>query len=284
MRVKGTAGEGIQARPPGEEGLKDAAEIVSGPMPNGGFHELSGPLLVALLSGDEGQVRRLTCAAREAGADFARLSRDVIEPALDQIGEMWAKGELSIAEEHLATSLVSRAIGVLAARLELPPPGSPRILFTCLAGEFHELGLRIVTEVAHECGWEAENLGSNVPRESVVRFIAQRSPQAVGISLSLAGHLVEAAKTIEQIRRVCPGIRVLAGGRVFRDDPSLLGVLDVDATNLDVVALRDWLRENRESAARPWKTEGAPGKGASVPSPPEALPESFRKRLGRRES
>lgn len=263
-----------------EDWMKDAAEVLNDPMPNG-YREFSGPLLVALLSGDEGHVRRLTGAAREAGADFALLSRDVIEPALDQIGAMWARGELSIAEEHLATSLVSRAVGILAARLESPPPGAPRILFTCLAGEFHELGLRIVTEVAHECGWEAENLGSNVPREALVRFLCQRTPRAVGISLSLAGHAVEAAKTIEQIRQVCPEIRLLAGGRAFREDPSLASALGVDATTLDVVELRDWLRQNRDSRAKSTNGDGAAGNGVFKASMPQVLPDSFRRRLDR---
>jgi methanogenic corrinoid protein MtbC1 len=218
----------------------------------------------------------LIAKAREEGADFALLSRDVIEPALEQIGAMWSRGELSVAEEHLATALISRAVGVLAAKVDSPNPGAPRILFTCLAGEFHELGVRIVSEVARECGWDAENLGGNVPREALLRFLVERTPQAVGLSLSLTGHIVEAAKTIEEIRKACPGIKVLAGGRIFREDPALAACVGADAATPDVVELRDWLKENRE------KLGCARGGLESARPPaehPETLPDSFRQRL-----
>jgi MerR family transcriptional regulator, light-induced transcriptional regulator len=211
---------------------------------------LSGPLVVALLAGCENNVRRIFREARTTGADLARISIDLVEPALSQIGEMWVQHEISIAEEHLATLLVTRLIANAA---ESPVPrraGAPRIVLACLSGEFHELGLRIISEVAREAGWEPEELGANVPRAALTAFLGQRPPQAVGLSISLPGHIPECGETIRLCRKAAPAAKVLVGGRIFRVDPDLGSLLDADFVVPDVVSLRDWLRTSRRALSR----------------------------------
>jgi methanogenic corrinoid protein MtbC1 len=205
---------------------------------------------VALLAGCEDNVRRIFVAARESGADLARISVELLEPALGQVGEMWVRQEISIAEEHLATSLVTRTIGEVMETARPRRSGAPRVVLACLSGEFHELGIRIISEVAREAGWEAEELGANVPREALARFIGQRPPQAVGISVSLAGHIPECTETIRLCRASAPGAKILVGGRIFKADPDLGSLLDADFVAPDVVSLRDWLKTSRRALSR----------------------------------
>jgi methanogenic corrinoid protein MtbC1 len=215
--------------------------------------ELSGPLLVALLAGDERATDDVFRQAVARGADPALIARDLVQPALDEVGLLWEKGRIGIAEEHLATALVSRTFLMHAACEKAPPLGSPRLVLTCLAGEFHELGARLAAEIGRREGWQVELLGANMPRDSALDYIALRNPEAVGLSLSLAGHVVEAAAMIDRIRAVAPRAKVLAGGVAFRRDPSLADVTGADACIACPVALRDWLRANRPArrVARP---------------------------------
>lgn len=207
--------------------------------------DLSGPLLMALLAGDEPGVEEAMRSAADRGADLAVLARDLIAPALDEVGRMWHRGEVSVAEEHLASALVSHAFAHMAAPLPAPPLGAPRLLLACLAGEFHELGVKIVAEVARMAGWQADLLGANTPRECAIRFIALHRPEAVGLSLALAAHLAECGKTVEEIRRISPGTKIVVGGYIFRHDAALCGLTGADACFPDAVALRDWLVANR---------------------------------------
>lgn len=207
--------------------------------------DLSGPLLMALLAGDEPGVEEAMRSAADRGADLAVLARDLIAPALDEVGRMWHRGEVSVAEEHLASALVSRAFTRRSAPLPAPPLGAPRLLLCCLAGEFHELGVKIVAEVARMAGWQAEVLGANTPRECTVRYIAVHRPEAVGLSLALAAHLAECGKMVEEIRGVSRETKILVGGYVFRHDAALCGLTGADACFPDAVALRDWLVANR---------------------------------------
>ncbi len=239
------------------------------------FRDLSGPFLLALLGGDEAAVEGLVSRSRSLGADTALVVRDLVMPALCEVGRMWTRGEVSIAEEHLATALVTRVLGRSSGGAAVPAGASRRIVFACLAGEFHDLGIRFLADVARECGWDAESLGANVPREALVRFVEQRPPAAVALSVSLAGHVPEAARTVAEIRAVVPGVTILAGGLAFREDPERFALTGADVGIADAVTLRDWLRaqEKKTSATTP---KGAPGPGL-----PGTMPASLRRRIAR---
>lgn len=207
--------------------------------------DLSGPFLVALLSGDERGVEELFERAVARGADLADLARSLVEPSFDEVGRMWCTGGVSVAEEHLATSLVYRAFSRQAVLVPCPPLGAPRLLLACLAGEFHELGILIVSEVARAAGWQAEVLGANTPRPAAIRHIAVHRPDAVGLSIALPSHVPECARTVEEIRKVSPATKTLVGGSAIRHDVALAGLTGADAGFSDAVALRDWLLTNR---------------------------------------
>lgn len=214
---------------------------------------LSGPLLVALLAGDERAADEVFRQAVAVGADPALMARDLVQPVLDEVGGLWERGQIGIAEEHLATALVSRTFLMRASCGEAPPLGAPRLVLTCLSGEFHELGARLASEIGRREGRQVELLGANMPRDSALEYIAMRRPEAVGLSLSLSCHVVEVAAMIDRVRAVAPGAKILVGGVAFRRDASLADLTGADACVACPVALRDWLRANRPACrvARP---------------------------------
>jgi methanogenic corrinoid protein MtbC1 len=243
------------------------------------LRDVSGPFLLALLGGDEAAVEGLITRSRSLGADTALVVRDLVMPTLCEVGWMWMRGEASIAEEHLATALVSRVLARSSGSVRERSGPSRRIVFACLAGEFHDLGIRFLADVARECGWDAESLGANVPREALVRFVEQRPPAALALSVSLAGHVPEAAQAIEELRAVAPGITILVGGLAFREDPERFALTGADAGITDAVAFRDWFRE--QDKKQDGKLPGASQDGVSAPGLPEKMPASLRRRVAR---
>jgi hypothetical protein len=105
--------------------------------------------------------------------------------------------------------------------------------------------------------------------------VAQRPPAALALSVSLAGHVPEAAKTIAEVRAAAPGITVLVGGLAFREDPERVALTGADAGIADAVALRDWLRaQGRNSRA------AAPN-GVAIHGLPAEMPSALRRRVAR---
>jgi len=65
---------------------------------------------------------------------------DVALPFLQQVGDGWHRGQLSVAHEHLASAAIRTVLGSLV-RLAGSSPGRPRLIFATPSGERHEFGL-----------------------------------------------------------------------------------------------------------------------------------------------
>lgn len=55
------------------------------------------------------------------------------------MGELWARGQIEIHEEHLYTEQVTRILRETPAVLTIPQ-GHPKVMLTTCAGEQHVLG------------------------------------------------------------------------------------------------------------------------------------------------
>lgn len=242
--------------------------------------DLRGPFLVGLLGGDEASVEALVERSRGRGADTALIVRDLLSPALGEIGRMWSRGEASVAEEHLATALASRVLARTSGRSSAAGAPRRRIVFACLAGEFHELAVRLLADVARECGWDAESLGANVPRGALVAFVAQRPPDALALSIGLAGHVPEAARTVEEVRAAAPGVTVLVGGFAVCEEPERVALTGADAGICDAVALREWLAAHAKAPRRKGPSART-GSAASRHGLPAEMPAALKARCRR---
>ena len=74
--------------------------------------ELAGAYADALIAGDEIAAEIAIREAMDADLDTADIDERVIAPALWLIGELWERGKLSIAEEHIATEITVRVLAL----------------------------------------------------------------------------------------------------------------------------------------------------------------------------
>ncbi len=86
----------------------------------------------------------------------------VISPLLRELGEDWAKGEASVAEEHFFSVFLRNKLG---ARFHhrLGQTSGPRIVLACLPGEAHEIGLLLFGLSALARNFRVVLLGANMP-------------------------------------------------------------------------------------------------------------------------
>lgn len=164
-------------------------------------------LLDYLLVGDEARVRELFADLVGSGVSLVDLCDHVLAPALREIGERWARGELGVAEEHRASAICERAL----ARWAPHPPGRPRgVAVVCSpTGEAHELPGLMATAVLRELHWRVHHLGVGVPVDSVERLVAGERADLVVIS-AISPWVSDDAGELA-CRLGAPGRRVLVG-------------------------------------------------------------------------
>src|SRR5215207_11049036 len=66
----------------------------------------------AVLAGDEVAAELAIRDALDAELTTAEIDDEIIAPALWFVGELWARGEISVADEHLATEISVRVLAL----------------------------------------------------------------------------------------------------------------------------------------------------------------------------
>jgi DNA-binding transcriptional MerR regulator len=107
------------------------------------------------------------------------FAMDVALPLAGAIGDLWARGELPVAAEHLATEVVVHA---LKSGLRLPRGDGPLLICGCLPGERHEWGVLCTLTGIQERGWRIHYLGADLPVDQIAAAAWKLAPRAVALS------------------------------------------------------------------------------------------------------
>jgi MerR family transcriptional regulator, light-induced transcriptional regulator len=155
---------------------------------------------------------RLTIAARECLPPLA-LVREVFAPILREAGDRWERGEFSIVQEHMLTSTVRRQLHFALDEHNRRASG-PRIAFTTLSGERHELGSLMLAVLAASRGVNAVYLGPDLPAAEVGRFCGKVAVGAVAVSIVSRPEVIDARRQLSELRSMLPlSIELWIGGR-----------------------------------------------------------------------
>ena len=117
-------------------------------------------------------------------ADYstATVLEGVVLPLLHELGEGWARGEISVAQEHFASHLVRGRLLGLARGWDRG--SGPRAVLACPPGELHDLGLLVFGLALREHGWRITFLGADTPGASLVDTVIRVEPDAVVLAVA----------------------------------------------------------------------------------------------------
>ena len=167
----------------------------------------------ALLAGEESAVERAVREAIDAGIAEGVIDDAIIAPAMRRVGDLWAGGELSVADEHLATHTTIRMVALLRESFRVTERrGTQRILLAGLAEERHVVGLEMAASVLAHGGYEVLMLGPDVPLQSLAPAVRRHRPAIVGLSATLATTASVLPAAIYEIRAADPAVGLLIGG------------------------------------------------------------------------
>jgi DNA-binding transcriptional MerR regulator/methylmalonyl-CoA mutase cobalamin-binding subunit len=188
--------------------------------------EVSSPHLEAALSAladlDGAEVHRLL-SIQLSMLGAARFVTDFALPLVNEIGERWAAGTLSVAAEHLASGVLRAMLGSA-----LQPGASallgPRILFATPSGEAHELGLQMAALTAMGAGATPIYLGAQLPPEELLHAVEQTRASTLALSL-VTIDVADAARILEALRiGIAPSVQIWIGGAAAPNVGPIRGV------------------------------------------------------------
>jgi DNA-binding transcriptional MerR regulator len=173
-----------------------------------------------------------------AVATFDALLSKVIVPYLRALGEGWERGEVSVAQEHFASSILRGRLLGLARGWDRG--FGPRVLLACAPGEQHDLGLICFGLALRERGWRISYLGADTPIDSVSSAALAVAPDFVVLSAVNAERFRAKANELRELAkatRLCLGGAGAAAAGVGTDAIELNGDPVREADRLTGLAL-----------------------------------------------
>lgn len=191
--------------------------------------------LEALLRGERHVASRLVLDAAAGGMPVRDIYLHVFQPAHYEIGRLWQLNEISVGQEHYCTAATQLVMSQLYPQVFSSEKGGGTLVATCVSGDLHEIGARMVADFLEMDGWHTFYLGASTPAESVVGTVVERRAGVLGISATIANHLGAVRDLIQRVRATpeCAGVKILVGGYPFVMVPELWRTVGADATAPD---------------------------------------------------
>ena len=230
--------------------LRRLRETTARGHPIGKIAHLSNDALRRLLSDEDGEdaaarslIERILAAVgkyRPTECDqamamaFALLSpleavRNVLSPALHEVGERWHRGEISIAQERIASNCARRQLWALLHTFNSVAKG-PAVMFATLSGEHHELGILMYAMIAASLSLRTFYLGPDLPAEEVARCAREIDAMAIAISLVNHDQIEATLAQLHALRRELPDeVEIWLGGP---------GLVEIDESTLPPRSVR----------------------------------------------
>jgi len=183
-------------------------------------NQSNSSLFHSLVAGCEEEAANILIGAHLRGAVLTKIFDDTVCPAMRRIGELWYNGDLSIAQEHIATRVVSNAVFKLRNVLPVPKMNGELAMCCALEGDFHELPTHLAQTILENEGWEVLNFGASTPLYSLAEEVLHHAPKLICISATMVGDVERLSRDYkiftEQIGKL--KIPIVFGGRAFTDE------------------------------------------------------------------
>ena len=189
-------------------------------------------MIAAIIRFDEPSLERIYADAL-SHYPVRSVTEKLLSPVLKEVGERWASGKGSIAEEHFFGFYLRNKLGARFHHRTQNQTG-PKLLMACLPGDLHEVGLLLFALDASSHGFQTILLGANMPLEEFPDAIKKTGSDALVLSGTIEpdGEVIRRSlpRLVEKLK-----VPVFIGGNVVAsnfDDLKKSGVLligsDVD--------------------------------------------------------
>jgi diguanylate cyclase (GGDEF)-like protein len=148
------------------------------------------------------------------GLSSVEIQSSVIAPAMWEIGELWERGGLTVAEEHLATAVSHHVLTRLyPGLLHKAQRRGDTIVVAAVHGEHHVLGLRMAADVLEGAGFDVRFLGADLPASSLLAWVTEHRPAAVALGVTMPLGAAALSQELQALHDYDPEMHLIVGGQ-----------------------------------------------------------------------
>lgn len=147
--------------------------------------EIAEKYLNFLIEGEKTYAYNLIMEAVRNGVSIKDLYLNVFQITQKETGRLWQLSKISVAHEHFITAATQLIMAQLYPYIFTSTNKEKRIIVSCVEGELHEIGARMVADIFEMEGWSSYYFGANTPIKSVLDSINNFNPQILAISTTM---------------------------------------------------------------------------------------------------
>lgn len=180
----------------------------------------SPTLFDSLIAGREQDTTDILINAYLDGKSLPGIFDGIISETMRRVGCAWYDGEISIAQEHLATRTLLSGIYKLRSLTEVPPAKGCLALICAVEADFHELPVNLAQLILENCGWDVLNYGANMPLYSFADQVLEHSPELICLSSTIVFDLERNARNFKEFLELTApvGAPICIGGQAFKEN------------------------------------------------------------------
>lgn len=134
-----------------------------------------------------------------------------LAPALVRIGDLWHKGQLTVAQEHLVSNVLLGRVNQLLELIQ-PVDSTRKVVLACFEEEEHVIGLYGAAIHFAAWGYRSVFLGARTPPDAVARVVGTLKVDVVALSTTCAPPVAKARALVDAYADACRGVPWLVGG------------------------------------------------------------------------
>jgi 5-methyltetrahydrofolate--homocysteine methyltransferase len=172
-------------------------------------------LTAAIIAGDRSRAAELTKSALDEGRKASDLLDQEMIPAMEEVGDSFAKGELFIPEMLIAAEAMKTCLALVRPLLsEAKQQARGTVVLGTVKGDIHDLGKNVVSTMLEGAGFGVVDLGVDVSAESFVAAAKEHGAKIIGLS-ALTTTTMPAMKEVVQALSSAgmrDAVKVMIGG------------------------------------------------------------------------
>lgn len=193
--------------------------------------ELAYAFITHLLTGKRDKAaKQILDAVNKEGIPVKEIYLNVFQNVLYEIGRLWEINLVSVAEEHYCTAATQLIMSQLYPHIFTTARSGYNMVATCVGGELHEIGIRMVADFFEMEGWDTYYLGANIPIDTLVDAIGEKNASLLAISATMTYHVKGVEEVIRAVRadQDLTHVQILVGGYPFTIIPDLWKEIGAD--------------------------------------------------------
>jgi len=199
-------------------------------------------LLEFILSGMRVEAINLLDAwARQSNYDNA--ISEILEPVLEDIGNLWVAEKISLAAGYLAGKIAEDTLMKAHQSEQAVSETKGPVVLGNVEDDYHSLGRKLVGIFLRTAGWKIIDLGNDVTATEFVDAAVNNNAKIIAVSAMMfttAQNIIKIRQEIDK-RGLTGRIKLVVGGAVFKIRPELVAEVGGDGTAANAVGVPEMM-------------------------------------------